>query len=892
MRRVLVSLVFLSIVSAIPLWAQSESATVSGRVSDSSGAAIRQADVVLTNADTNVEERTTTNDVGLYVFTGVRPGRYRIVAGATGFKTLIKEALTLHVQDELSENFLLSVGSVSETVSVSADAAPINTTDASVSTVIDSKFVENMPLNGRSIQSLILLTPGITVVPGAFATTQGEFSVNGQRTETNYYTVDGVSANTGVYNVYQMQGTPQETQLGTTQTLVGVDALQEFRISTSTYSSEYGRSPGAQISLQTRSGANQWHGSAFDYFRNDDLDSNNWFNDQADLPKTAERQNDFGGTMGGPVRIPGVYNGKDKTFFFFSYEGLRLINPHPALTVKVPDALLRTASPAAILPLVDQFPIANGADLNDGTALFTASYSSPSSLNSYGIRIDHTFSPKLSIFGRFADTPSSTVSRGGDFVGLDTNTGSVKSLTIGATSVFSPRITNEFRFNYTQNNGANNDVEDTFGGAIPLTFAKVMPGITPPKYSEFSSFFSFLGSGGGIQTFLNIGVVPSNQWNITDNLSSTFGSHTLKYGFDYRHQTGTVGSSQLTNDFFYFSPDEVLNNAAFFDDVTTSGPVNQKGFYTNFSAFVQDEWKATTRLHLSVGVRWEINPPPSSNVPTYALTQATNLDTTTVAPRGTPLYHTDYHAFAPRLGVAYGLSQKPGSETVIRAGFGVFYDLGNANALLGTTLAGNSNFSFPGLPFPFTPAEQVIASQKTFQPPYPNVDAPDPNLKLPYTLDWNVAIQRQLGGKQTLSVTYVGSGGRKLLQSSNLLLPNNPNILFDPQQPSNLTLIRNASTSGYNSLQVQFQRRLSRGLEALANYTWSHSIDDLSSNGNFTNGHGINNVLLRASSDFDVRHNFSAALMTCREVTGIGSRVHFCSIGGSICVRPTGRGCP
>jgi len=230
--------------------------------------------------------------------------------------------------------------------------------------------------------------------------------------------------------------------------LVSLDALQEFRINTSTYSAEYGRTPGGQISFQTRPGTNVWHGSLFDYFRNDALDANNWFNtfQNPPLPKTAERQNDFGGTLGGPVRIPGLYNGKDRTFFFFSYEGLRLIVPQPAVTTQVPDNALRQAVPTALQPLINAFPIANGADLGNGLALFTAAYSSPSHLNAYSIRVDHSFGEKLKLFGRYADTPSFAESRSSNLAEPQDATSDIKVVTIGATSVFSPRLVNEFRF--------------------------------------------------------------------------------------------------------------------------------------------------------------------------------------------------------------------------------------------------------------------------------------------------------------------------------------------------------------------------------------------------------------------------------------------------------------
>src|SRR5216684_480217 len=321
---------FLIIVLSGACLGQSESATLSGRVTDPSGSAVVGTEVVLTNTDTNVEIRTKTNGAGLYVFTGVHPGKYRVAAGAAGFKVLIKEGLVLHVQDELAENFALTLGTVSETVTVTADATRVNTTDASVSTVVDRNFAENLPMNGRSFQTLIELTPGV-VLTQSNQQDNGQFSVNGQRASANYWMVDGVSANIGVSTILPGNGLGGTlgsfSALGGTNSLVSVDALQEFRIQTSTFAPEFGRTPGGQISMVTRSGTNQFHGTAFDYIRNDALDANNWFNSSVTppLPKAKERQNDFGGTFSGPIA-------NDKNFFFFSYEGLRLRLPRTTLS--------------------------------------------------------------------------------------------------------------------------------------------------------------------------------------------------------------------------------------------------------------------------------------------------------------------------------------------------------------------------------------------------------------------------------------------------------------------------------------------------------------------------------------------------------------------------------
>src|SRR5436305_6492936 len=378
MRKALLALTIVLAAVAV-CFAQTETATVSGRVLDKSSAAVVGAEIVLTNVDTNAQSRTKTGKEGLYVFAGVMAGRYRLAAGAAGFSVTVKNDLVVHVQDELAENFTLQVGSVNEVVTVSADAFHVNTTDASVSTVIDQTYIKNMPLNGRSFQDLILLTPGVvTQTPQNLGAVngvsglgyQGEFSVNGQRAEENYYTVDGVSANlggasgSGLTSGAGASGSiGASTTLGTTQALVSVDDLQEFRVQSSTYSAEYGRTPGGQFAFETKSGTNQWHGTAYDYLRNDYFDANDWFNNYLAVKEPPLRQNDFGGTLGGPVRIPHLYNGKDKTFFFFSYEGLRLLQPQPAFVAAVPDAALRANTPAPLNQVLKAFPVPNGPEL-------------------------------------------------------------------------------------------------------------------------------------------------------------------------------------------------------------------------------------------------------------------------------------------------------------------------------------------------------------------------------------------------------------------------------------------------------------------------------------------------------------------------------------------------
>src|SRR5437867_2231136 len=280
-----------------------------------------------------------------------------------------------------------------------------------------------MPLNGRSFQDLILLTPGVvTQTPQPFSSpsgslaglgTTGEFSVNGQRTESNYYTVDGVSANVGSAVGFNMIGgvapsgsVAAGTALGTTQALVSVDALQEFRVQSSTYSAEYGRNPGGQFAFETKSGANQWHGTAYNYLRNNAFDANDWFNNYLGVKEPALRQNDFGGTLGGPIRVPGVYNGKDKTFFLVSYEGLRLTAPQPASVNFVPDAALRSSAAPALQQVLNAWPVQSPNGIDDtanGIAQYIATWSNPSSLNSTSVRFDHVLNDKVRMFFRFSN---------------------------------------------------------------------------------------------------------------------------------------------------------------------------------------------------------------------------------------------------------------------------------------------------------------------------------------------------------------------------------------------------------------------------------------------------------------------------------------------------------
>lgn len=836
-------------------------AEVSGFIRDPSGATVSNATITIKNTATNVRRTTQSNEAGIYQLPTLPPGLYQLTVEATGFDKQVIEDIKLETAAKVIRSIELKVGNTSESVTVSGGGININTIDASVSTVINREFVENIPLNGRSFQSLLTLAPGVTAVPSSRGQGQsGSMSVNGQRTESNYFMVDGVSANTGAYPSTPGWGagyggsTPGETVLGTTQTLVSIDALQEFRATTSTYSAEFGRGPGGQFSFTTRGGTNNWHGSLFNYFRNDALDANNWFSNSTRTAKPAQRQNNFGGTLGGPLSIPKVYNGTDRTFFFFSYEGLRLRTPLPAVVSDVPSLELRRTAPAELQMFLNAFPLPNGPATADGPASYTGSFSSPGTLDSTSIRVDHSVSDTFKVFGRYSDSPSSTSSRAvANMSRLTRQEGHARTLTLGATKIVSAGLNNEFRFNFTNHGQGQLHELDTFGGAIPFRISQV------PGYSNSDQHWIDIYMYWGLRptTVVNSKKNAQRQINITNQTNVIAGRHSFKFGIDYRRLATQQAAPSIYQFAIFDTLAQLMQNKAsnltlerFDGDVA---PV-----YTNFSAFAQDEWKVSQRLNLSLGVRWDVNPAPgdqNGNIP-YNLNQVRDLRTTKLSPAGTPLFATRWGNVAPRVGIAYRVSQTPGYETVFRTGAGLFYDTVNSVAstgYFGVGRVGAIRFTNGASPFPATEAQFAQLPPGDVNPPYNFlVYSIDPNIKSPYTWQWSAAIEQGLGQSQTLTLSYVGSVTRKL--PANWNVPNNVMPTLNPNfRDWGVSYIVNMANASYNSMQVQFQRRRSRGLQATAFYTWSHNIDQATNN--FST-----NKMLKGNSDYDIRHNFQSAI--------------------------------
>lgn len=854
MRRIVLLLV-INLLLIPSLVAQSPNGTISGIVHDPSGAVIAGAEIIVVNDATSVQYSTKTNNEGIYVVPNLPPGSYRIQVAKIGFKTIIKPDIILNVQDALAINFTLPVGAASETVTVQGGAPLINTESAAVSTVIDRNFVEGLPLNGRSFNTLLQLTPGVVIAPitgvaASFGEAPGEFSIAGQRTDANAFSVDGVSANFGVGNTTGIApgeagtGTAQAfSALGGTSSLASVEDLREFRIETSSFAPEFGRVPGGQVILTTRSGTNDLHGEIYEYFRNNVLDANDWFADALPgSPQAPERHNDFGGILGGPIL-------KNSTFFFLSYEGARLDLPGSE-SIEVPSESARAQASATLAPFLDAYPRPNGqpASPTAFTAPFTGVFSNSGTLDAGSIRIDRTFNDRFSIFGRYNNAPSQLANHVNSLNNIQTTAVNTQTLTLGMDMLLGTQLANAFRGNYSTQNADSSYALTSFGGAVPLKPSLLLGSLSSDENN--GEFFPFDASPLETGPFVRS---KASQINFVDDLSITSGAHAIKIGGDYRGIFSDSADTEHLVDLTSVNVQTFLSSGMV--NLATSSKTEAQLLSQAFSVYAQDVWKITRRLTLTYGLRWELSPPPSARGATIlvAWDNVNNPAEISPAPRGTPLWRTTYGNVAPRVGISYSLSSR--GDLVLRAGGGIFYDTGmGASANLADQFpnlasAFHSNVSVPVANLdPFLPVLSL-------QAPYPTVAAVSPNLKLPRSYQWNTALEKSFRKEQVVSVTYAGQAGRGLLRQEALFRPN-------PNFSSAFELTQNDARSNYNSLQLQYRRPLSAHVQALMNYTWSHSLDNASNDVLA----GLSSTILSAqndyaSSDFDVRQSFSGAFI-------------------------------
>ena len=858
--------------------ASGQDAQVSGLIRDPANLDVADAEITLRNEQTGGRRHTKSNESGLYSLSALKPGVYRLLVRRAGFETIVREEIQLEVGESARLDFTLKIGDSRTTITVKGGPPLINSEDATVGTVIDRNIIDRMPLNGRGIQTLIELTPGVVAVP-VIDTSRGQFVVNGQRSDANYFTVDGVSVNFAVGNstttnshggnlstTGQAGGglLPANNFLGTFSNLLSPDALQEFKIQTSTYAPEFGHLPGAQVGLISRSGTNKYSGSLFEYFRHDKTDASDWFNNARGIAKPLLRFNNFGGTFGGPVRLPRLYNGKDRTFFFFSVDELIARQPQAAITIAVPTASARQNAPPALAALLNAYPRPasgrnpNGDSVTTGLSQYVGSASLQYNQHAYGLRIDHYFSDKLTVFTRYNHAPSERVEANLDFAtpsNVEHYRINTNSLTAGVTHAITPNLVNEVRWNGSiQSATDSSDLDESAGARRPPDSL-----LFPPGYSSADSAIQF-GMPGSRMVYLGrISRNEARQLQVVDNLSYSRGTHRLKFGADYRWFSPVQVVPKLKGHFSLlgiYEPDGSYTSTA--SSVSTIATSQNVTAYVvpSFAAYAQDAWRLTPKLTVTYGVRWEVAPAPRTSVGDAVvaggLTDLNDASNTYRLPAGRPFYPTSYTNLAPRLGIGWQLFNGPRYTTVLRAGVGRFFASAQGgfqdSAVRRSVVSGYTNQPLEsigrGIPSSQTTSEQFIAV------------AAAPGYNLPVTYQWNVTIEQAIG-QQSVSMGYVGALGRRLIGYV-AALPTYADFLVH--------VVGNNASSSYNAMQLQFNRRLSSRLQILASYTWSHSIDNLS---NDISPQGLARPLSeyldpdrnRGPSDFDVRHSLNGSVI-------------------------------
>jgi hypothetical protein len=850
---------------AVTASAQSITGSLSGSVTDSTGAVVLSARVEIRSESTNVVRVVTTDDQGFYTAPELRPDVYTVTISASGFKVSVSSSVRIQVATPTVLNIQLQPGVLTETVTIIGGTEQIDLRTAEIGGVVTGQTTRDLPLNGRDFAQLTRLLAGATVDSEGGT---GAFVVNGQRSSSNNFLVDGTDAN---HPILQLNATGPS---GTSAAFASVEAIQEFRVQTHTYTAEFGRFSGAVVNVVTRSGSNEFHGSLFEFFRNDVLDANNFFLNAADQERPPLRSNQFGGTFSGPII-------KDHTFVFGLYEGLRQRLSSVA-NGTVPSLYARRMADPGIRPVMDQIVLPTGPPLappspnNPLSLLAPFTGSTPSSIteNDVTFRVDHHFRDADQFFGRYslgngARRFASSAAALPPNIVEDTDI-RLQSLTLSHTHLFSATIINDFRFGFSRiNNSQINRVLPLFG-AIPAQREDGIPTLPLVIVSDETLNNNIVGGTVGPAGDMY------NTFHYIDTLSLLKSRHAVKVGadirrvqynrFSFRDNGGDTGVLVFpsTEAFVLNAPQAFVNQV---------GHRHRGLRFSNFSFYGQDEFHVKPPLTLNVGLRYELNTVLSevngllTNV--FKTSDGGFLSTSL----SSPPYRGDHNNFAPRVGFA--LAPVASQKFVVRGGFGVYYDLVTqitTNLLANPPLTRTNAVFLPG-PYPDLLAQ--LPSDPSNEPPFGAATGVPPEIRTPYSFQYNLNLQYELTQDTLVQVGYVGSRGIKLLRARvvNFLLPFGPlpGPVTDRRDPRyDLIQVNEASSqSVYHGLQVTVNRRMSRGLQFLANYTWSHSVDDASTLGLFgTTISGARSVspfpsnpnevsAERGNSNFDVRHVFT-----------------------------------
>jgi hypothetical protein len=805
---------------ALPLAAQ-QYTHLSGLILDSSEAGVPGSMVAVVNEDTGFRRIAWSRPDGGYTVSSLEPGVYKITVRKAGFRTVIRFGVKLDVSQPARLDFRLAIGSMQEAITVDGAPALLNSEDGSVGTLVGRDEIENLPLNGRGLISLLELAPGTVLTP-ATRGESGQFSANGQRPNTHYFTVDGVSANTGVSaGGLPAQATggslPGMTAFGSLHSLISLAALDEFRVQTSSAIPEFGRLPGAQVSLSSRSGSNDFRGSLLYFFRHEWLNANDWFGNSQGDRRAPVRMSDFSASAGGPIR-------RDRTFFFLAYEGMRLRQPGFWRT-PVPTLAARQALPDWVQPVLNLFPAANGQPLGDGLAQWTGRNNRPSRLDAGSARVDHALTSRLTAFVRFSESPSANEFGSTQISQLNLSS---RSFTIGLNARPRPDIVLDTRVNASDAT-AHSRWRQLAGQSLPPCYFQ--PLLLELRRGDCSDLIRFSIAGVGDVVYGQEGDRSQSQYQFSQTASLNRSSHAMRLGFDYLRLAPKRHDVNGTLSVFADSLPDLNDSRNLWRG--TSSPQYLSDVLTEFSMFAQDTWRATPKLALTYGVRWEVSTSDKPKQDVLFLDPVKNLPE---PQQGHSVWEHTYGNVAPRIGIAY----RPGSEgkTVLRAGAGLYYD---SSVSIATDLINDGPLS---LQLATSGINGIFSTLLSF--------GFVPNLRLPRVANWSGSVERAIGTSDVVSISYVGSVGRDLLRRE-LGGPGTTDTTW-------VVLATNHGDSHYHGLQVEYRRRPARALEARVAYSWSHSIDDSSTDSLIHwNGGGQTASRDRGSSDFDVRHALTAA---------------------------------
>lgn len=865
--------------------AQFDNGSITGTLRDASGAVVAGATVTIRNVATGVASVLTTNQDGTYQALALIPGVYSVEATAKGFGTSKNPSVEVHVKTRAQVDFEMRAGS-SETVEVNAAGIALQTQSADVGNVVGTQQINDLPLNARRYADLALLEPGIFKNPAVANAAPDRFSSNGNLETQNYFSLDGVDNNSGSTNL--QEGSVQNVQ-------PPPDAIQEFRLQTRTYSVEWGTSAGAVVNASTKSGTNRFHGSAWEYARNSVFDANSWANNHVTpkLPKGNFSQNQFGGTVGGPII-------RDRTFFFGDYQGLRSTQQTTVNSV-VPSAAMKTgnlsevasynpvgvlpnqtgcivnkmiqpscidpvaAKIAALLPNPNNVQSANGAW--DGSNNYVFTYQQPQQVNSFDTRIDNKINEKNSIFGRYSflnqhrqDPPwTSNFNIGNGGFATDYNIRN-QGLALGLTTIFSSSAVNQLRFGWSRDSAHSNPIGVTLG-----TSAAGDVGLTGIPASPFAAGLPPINISGG---FRRIGVdlyrpqfQAAQVWQVLDNFTKLVGTHSLMFGYEYH--ANTVNFLDLTAPQGYmgfsgiFSGSNGFGFADFLLGNVSSTFYNSSLVVHNYllghSFYAQDTWRVHPKLTVNYGTRYELYSPWLNRTNSLSNFSTANGGSLVQATSGSwsqrALINADKNNFAPRVGFSFQASDR----VVIRGGYGVFYQYVNR---IGSEsqLAQNQPFLKYVADSRTTATSTPIFFMQNGFPgsAYANSTTPlsiqksnwqDPGQRSSYVQQFSIGPQFQITPNTVLEAVYVGNLGHKMnrLRNANQGLITGftgatPNVTFPYANLNNggthafLELATNDGNTNYNGLVMSLRKSMSHGLAYQFSYTYAHNFSDYADN--------------------------------------------------------------